>query len=231
MSSTMAGLSPSAKRKTVYYAVLATASAHFALAYTRDLPIYESFYVYAEGRQVGPAQSRILMALLFHWSLKVNALVAFSHRLPVPYNDPLNFMMVVVTAISIFVAAEAVRVAARSLGISEHLAEYGAFGVLLMSYFNYILTSEVRTQTAFDVPQVAFFALCFAALLRRRYVIFALVFAVATINRETTCFLIPVAGLLALNDEEERRRPVSISAVLLMISYIWLPLRYFTLHF
>ena len=204
---------------------------HFALAYSRDLPVYESFYVFADGRASGPSQSRILMALLFHWALKVKSFVAFSHHLPFPYNDPLSFMMVVITAVSIFVAAEAVRIAARSLGISDDLTRFGAFSVLLMAYFNYILTSEVRTQTAFDVPQVAFFAVCFAALLMRRYLLFVVVFAVATLNRESTCFLIPVAGLLAINDQEQPKHPAKVLTGLLILCGIWMPLRYFTLHF
>jgi hypothetical protein len=103
-------------------------------------------------------------------------------------HDPLNLVMVPIVAGSLFAATEAVRYAVLCLGVREAIAWWGAFCVPLMAYFNFILASDVRVQTPYDVLQVAIFAACLAAALVHNRLVFYTVFLIGTWNRETTCF-------------------------------------------
>ena len=66
---------------------------------------------------------------------------------------------------------------------------WAAFLVPYMAYFHFILIAEIRVQTPYDLPSVAFYALALYAILAQRRALFYVVLAAGTANRETTIFL------------------------------------------
>jgi hypothetical protein len=67
-----------------------------------------------------------------------------------------------------------------------------------------------------DIPSLAFFTAGLLLLFHRRWLWFVLVFALATLNRETSCFLV-VVYLLVTWKHEERGRTIGRAAVLTAI--------------
>jgi hypothetical protein len=217
----------------LYYAILGMVCLHFALAYTRLLPTDPPYHDYAAGIAADPYQTRILMSLVFKMALDWKFLAALSHHLAGPYGDPLILLMLPIVAASMFAATEAVRYATRNLGVPEVVSRWGAFCVLLMAYFNYLVNPEVSFQTPYDVPQVAVFAICLAAILKRNRFVFYVLFMIGTLNRETTCFLVPIFGLLEWHRATDStvQRHGRLFAELGLLSALWLALRYFSSHF
>lgn len=70
-----------------------------------------------------------------------------------------------------------------------------------MAYFHFLLIAEIRVQTPYDLPSMAFYAVALYAILARRFAAFYVVFIVATLNRETTLFLPFFFFLWQLNDD------------------------------
>jgi hypothetical protein len=94
-----------------------------------------------------------------------------------------------------------------------------------MAYSNFLLIYEIRVQTPYDLPSMAFYALALYSILNRRRAVFYAVFTVASFNRETTLFL-PFLFLLGQLREDRGLvdasrsvglRPISELAVQLVI--------------
>lgn len=170
------------------------------------------------------------MSLVLKLALKWKFLTSLSHGLPEPYGDPINLFMLPIVAVSLFSTTEAVRIISRNLGAQESISRWGSFCVPLMAYFNFILISEIRVQSPYDLTQVAIFAACLWAILSRKRFLFYALFIIGTLNKETTCFLIPVFGLLELHSEGGLPRKWLGVELGVQIA-LWLQLRYYTAHF
>lgn len=81
------------------------------------------------------------------------------------------------------------------VGFSSRAAMLGSWLVPLMLPFVFLIPPITRYYP-YDLPAIAFFALCLGLMMDRRWVAFYPLFAVATLNRETTCFL-TIAFVLA----------------------------------
>jgi hypothetical protein len=221
------------KERSLYYAILSLVSVHFASAYIVELPFYGGDYAdIALGiNQEGPPLTRPLMSLVLKGALHWKFLASISRKLPAPYSSPLTFFMFAVLAICIFVSTDFVRRAARSLQVQAQIAYWGSFLVPLMAYFNYILVSEVRFQSSYDVVQMAVFSLCLWAMLVRNRWVFYVVLLIGTMNKESTCFLVPMFGILEWKRIQVEGGSYSrLMAELIFQTSIWLPLRYYSAH-
>jgi hypothetical protein len=79
----------------------------------------------------------------------------------------------------------------RSLGYRAGQAMAGSVLFALVLPFQFLLPA-VRYHYCYDLPSIAFFTLCLGALVRRQWFVFYPVFILATFNRETTAFLVPI---------------------------------------
>lgn len=73
----------------------------------------------------------------------------------------------------------------------------------------------------YDTPSVAFFTLGLALILRRDWRLFYPLFVVATLNRETTCFLTVAYLLVAIG----RERPSQIAAHVVVQAALWMGIK------
>jgi len=109
-----------------------------------------------------------------------------------------------------------------------------AFMVFLVLPYNYLLapmyTQPFNNPPAiyhpvfymYDLPSLFFFTLGVLLLSRRKMFLFYILFAVATLNRETTCFLTMIYAFDALG----RERPKTIAAHVLGQAAIWGGIKY-----
>jgi Gpi18-like mannosyltransferase len=109
-----------------------------------------------------------------------------------------------------------------------------AFTVFLVLPYNYLLapmyTQPFNNPPAiyhpifymYDLPSLFFFTLGMLLLSRRKMAPFYILFAIATLNRETTCFL----TLIYAFDAMGRERPSKIAAHVLAQAAIWIGIKY-----
>jgi len=69
-------------------------------------------------------------------------------------------------------------------GMSSH---YWCLLLLIPVGWNYMFINSIYH--SYDIPSLFFFCACLYLFLNKRYILFYIIFAVATLNRESTCFI------------------------------------------
>lgn len=103
-----------------------------------------------------------------------------------------------------------------------------SFSLFLVLPYNLILNRVLALRYPSDIPSILFFTLGLVLLHRRNWVLFYPLLAVATLNRETSCFLTVAYVAVALGREKGTRIALQVCAQLLLwcaIKY-WLHLLY-----
>ena len=176
--------------------VLVVASLQFALLrgmFNREFPL-ATLQGLIDGSAYRPFQYRVLVPWLVG---KLNAITGAD----------------IVTLYQIFdtLALMGVVLATRYLlkpYLSGKRLDLVSFGVLLILPWNYLLPQEIALYIPSDIPAVAFFTLLLALGLRGKWNVFYPLFALATLNRETTCF-VTVALLFAFWKESGRKEALA----------------------
>jgi len=68
-----------------------------------------------------------------------------------------------------------------------HATHYWCLFLLIPVGWNYIFINSIFH--SYDIPSLFFYCLCLNLFLRNKYLLFYIIFAVATLNRESTCFI------------------------------------------
>jgi hypothetical protein len=178
----------SRRSELFFWGIAAAVSAHFSLAYTWLLTRAFDYRDYSYGQVDYPYRTRRLMSFVFRWVLTAAQRMHFNPR-PGAYFDLFGETTLLVVMISMLVAIWATRNSIQVLLGKNTAWVWAAFLVPYMAYFHFLLIAEIRVQTPYDVPSMAFYALALYAILARRRAMFYLIFVVATVNRETTLFL------------------------------------------
>ena len=107
--------------------------------------------------------------------------------------------------------------------VSTH---YWCILILLPVSWNYMFINSIFH--AYDIPTLFFFCACLHLFLTKKYIFFYFIFVIATLNRESTCFItVSIALLLSnlnydCNLEENFRRNSSLARHLFTQSFFWL---------
>lgn len=240
--------SVSIQTRILYWFVTLLASLNFSLAYVRLLHRPFSFLAYAHGGVPYPQQSRILMANVFALTQHSRLLALLSAHARRPLDDPQSLLMVIVAFCAMLIAVSFVRLSLNLLIEDRSLARWGSLLVIFMAYFQYILPSDSPFLYPYDLPSLAVFSAGIYLLLRRRWVLYYLLFIVGTFNRETTCFLTGFMVMFQLFpfDRGEMETPyatgdrkkvfprdkISMLGMHVLIQMLlWLAIRYYSAHF
>jgi len=178
--------------RILYWVLLAAVSAHFAVAYVTGTRFYVDLASYAAGTERLPFQYRALTAWLLHGISALPPLRALAASLPPPFAQP---EMLALAAITVASAGAAIDLTRRSLALfmDDAMARALAFMLPLSMYFSYVaLASSFRFSYPYDLPSLALFALCIFAMLGGRWALLYIGFVLASLNRETSLFLIPL---------------------------------------
>jgi len=106
------------------------------------------------------------------------------------------------------------------LGLFVHRvrAAYAAFSVYFVIPFVFILPQPYTVWFPWDIPSVCFFTSLLILWQKRQWWLWYPVFLLATLNRETTLFLLPLAALIALRERPARHLLVHVAAT----SVVWI---------
>jgi len=101
------------------------------------------------------------------------------------------------------------------------LVDVFAFGVALLLPWNYLLPREIALIIPADIPAVMFFTLLLALMARKNWLWYYPIFAIATLNRETTCF----AALIFLFVHWKKLAPQALFAHMGTQLVIWITIK------
>lgn len=159
---------------------------------------YVDIHRFTHGYERLPFQTRLLLAPLFRWAEGSAFMVGYASRLarntyffPVGIHSPevLEFYLdILCVLIAGWVAFRLYRASSRQQLLGWLV--YPLFMVLCVA--SYLLHTVQNFRFVYDMPSMAFFALgLYVIYFRKSRILLVALFALATLNRETTLFLIP----------------------------------------
>ncbi len=194
-----------------------------------SLPAFET------GVERAPFQYRALTAWIY--SAADHALgipQGLAAHLPPSMREVHDFVTLLLAFVSLVAAVLATRFALERLtGKDAPWGRWGALLVLFMGYYHYLLEFGhpccTPLQLPYDLPSVAFFAICMALIVADRTVWLYPVFALATLNRESTIFLVLMLGLYRSAEfgpaQWRSRRARNTYGHILGLTLVWIALR------
>jgi hypothetical protein len=220
------------RERFVAVAMCALATLQLAWFYVICVPGYLYLPWYEQGRERMPFQGRMLMEYVLRWahsSSVCNSLAAFvaSKNLWKPSGVlPEDLVEFVVDAIAIAVAGLVARDLYRLYSKTQRFLALVYPLVLVMVAATYCLLSSHYFHFVYDLPSLALFAGGLWLIARRKNILlFMALFVVATINRETSIFLLYFLLASAVVDGErvDWRRMLSVraGAVALVLAAFW----------
>jgi hypothetical protein len=206
--------------------VLLLLACNFALVFARDgqyfLPINN--YIDLEVRL--PYQYRILMVPVFrsllHFFEIVDLQRLFTHVPPyLATSEALAYCTV--NSVSFFVAAQIFRRIAFSVFQSKRLTAFAVSLFVVIIYMAFVINPNLNYILPYDLPSLAFMQAGTLLIIRKRWKTAIGLFAIATINRETTFLLIAFLVFSWWFDSRKERSGAFATAAVL--SVIWVAVK------
>ncbi len=188
---------------------------------------YLNLHRLAHGYERLPFQTRLLLAPLFRWAEHSAIMVHYASGLAmnsyffrhgIGPSEAIEFWLdIPCVLIAGWVAVRLYQAASR-----RHLLGWLVYPLfLVLCTVSYVLHTVQNYRFAYDLPSLAFFAVgLYLIYFRKSRVLLVALFAVGTLNRETTLFLIPFYLLSELaraeqeeTTEEKHRPPVLLALV------------------
>ncbi len=172
---------------------------------------YIDVFRFTHGYERLPFQTRLLTAPLFHWAAQSSFMVHYASRLAMngyffpkgigPYEVAEFWLDIPCLLIAGWVAVRLYQASSRQRLLTWLV--YPLF--LVLCVVSYILHTVQNFRFVYDMPSLAFFALgLYLIYFRKSRLLLVALFALATLNRETTLFLIP---FYLLSELAVSRRP------------------------
>ncbi len=186
----------------------ALATIQVVWAYHDRMPPYLRLDAYENGFERTPFQTRILMMLVLRWAHHCALLVRFAEVLskvtPIYRTTirPESLVLVTMDTLGIVLAGWAATRMYEAASERHLLTMYVYPLVLVCCATTYILLPLQSFRFFYDLPSLGFFAVGFYLIYFRKHPLwFALLFIVATVNRETTLLLLLFYVLAAVTKE------------------------------
>ena len=195
-------------------------AANFALNFAQFGTPFLDIEKFAAGAERFPFQYRILTAPIFGLLLeaykKFDPATVLSH-FPSYLSSPEQLAYFTVNGVSFFIALVLFRRVSATV-FAGNLALFSYLAFIALSYLWFILNPGLSFILPYDLPALAFCQASLLCVLRGRWFLLCVIFAIATLNRETT-YLIVLIVLIRWWLGLERRRVLVVAVVL---TAIWL---------
>jgi hypothetical protein len=215
------------------WAAYVLATVQFAGVYYFLAQNYLDYTRYEYGYERLPFQTRLLLAPLLRWADNSDHMVHYASRLSysaffpdgiVPQDIALFFLNIVSVLIAGWVAVRLYSAASR-----RNLAKEFVYPVFLcLCAVTYVLHTTQNFRFVYDLPNLALFSIgLYLIYFRKPVVWFCALFAIATLNRETSLLLLPFYVISQIADNKGRlqwRRMLSskVVAVVLPLFAYWI---------
>ncbi len=185
----------------------ALATIQLVWAYHSRVPSYLRLDAYESGLERTPFQSRILMMLLLRWAhhnaFLVRLVDLVSRFTPIyrSHITPETFVLAITDTLGVVLAGWVATRIYEAASERQLLTAYVYPLVLVFCVTSYILLPLQSFRFYYDLPSLGFFSVgLYLIYFRKNPLLFAALFVVATINRETTLILLWFFVLAAITE-------------------------------
>jgi hypothetical protein len=229
------GASFSPAQRLAFLAALLLVTSHFSLAYISEAKPFLDLRAFAAGVTGQPFQERALTAWMLRGATRFDTphfelvLHRFLPAMGAAFNGT-TLMLLIVTWLSMGASIVITRATLIKLTGDVLFSSWAAFLVPYMAYFTYILNFGPHFLLPYDLPSLFFFCTGFYLLVMRRALLLIPLIAVATLNRETSLFLILFYLVFEIpgRSDQHRRGVVIARAAGMMVA--WIAMRAIVLH-
>jgi hypothetical protein len=163
---------------------------------------------YGDGLEQAPYQQRVLMVPVERWAEHSSFIRHLASRHPSgalqdPGYWPIEFIGVAALLLTGLVACRLYRLCSRRRRL-EAIVFPVVLVVTLLTFENFTGNSTIYP---YDLPSMFFFTLALLLAMQRRYILLCLLMPLATLNRETTFFLIPAVALMSASEARNKTGP------------------------
>jgi hypothetical protein len=148
----------------------------------------------------------------FQYRILVPALARGLLAMGLPFIETVDSAFRFIEWSSLLLVAVVFRAYLRCFAGRAHVATLAAFSIFYVLPFSFIIPRRIALWFPWDIPSVLLFTLGLLLLYRRKWFWYYAVFAVATLNRETTCFLIIVYAFTAWGNERGKTIALHVTA-------------------
>jgi hypothetical protein len=226
-------LSP--RQRFAFVAALLLVTSHFSLAYISEAAPFLSLRAFAAGLESQPFQERALTAWLLRGANQFDSQQFEDglHRLLPAMGaafDETNLVLLIIAWLSMAASIVVTRETLIRLTGDAHFSSWAAFLVPYMAYFTYILNFGPHFLLPYDLPSLFFFCAGFYLLVTRRALLLIPLVAVATLNRETSLFLIVFYLVFELSRQDGQKNRAAVFAYAAGMLAAWVAMRLIVLH-
>jgi len=225
----------SRRQGLTFLAALLLVTSHFSLAYISDTAPFLSLRAFAAGQESQPFQERALMGWLLRATGRLDSpgLEVELHRLLPAMGSGFNeitLVLLVVAWLSMAASIVITRETLMRLTGDAPFSSWAAFFVPYMAYFTYILNFGPHFLLPYDLPSLFFFCAGLYLLVMRRPLQLIPLISIATLNRETSLFLIVFYVVFELSRPGERNRRGAVFVYAAGMLAAWAAMRLVVLH-
>lgn len=166
------------------------ACVYFSLAYNAS-PDYLNLDAYTRGVAPTPYQYRMLPMFLFRALVNRPWIIHIASRAPAELRDPHQVVQLGLTLVSMVGAVLATYGTLKQLtGRDIWFSRWSSLLVVYMAYFTLVPGWGLTYTFPYDTPSLFFFCLGVYLIVSQKVWLYYVMFPLAVLNRETTCFLI-----------------------------------------
>jgi hypothetical protein len=225
----------SRRQRLIFLAALLLVTSHFSLAYISEAAPFLSLRAFAAGLAPQPFQERALTAWLLRGANQLDSpgFEAGLHRLLPAMGAAFNettLVLLMVAWLSMAASIVITRETLIKLTGDALFSSWAAFLVPYMAYFTYILNFGPHFLLPYDLPSLFFFCAGFYLLVMRRALLLIPLIAIATLNRETSLFLIAFYVVFELSRQGDQKKRGAVFGYAAGMLAAWVAMRVIVLH-
>jgi hypothetical protein len=222
-------------QRITFLVALILVTSHFSLAYISEAAPFLSLRAFAAGLAPQPFQERALTAWALRGANRFDSpqFEATLHRLLPAMGDAFNettLILLIIAWMSIAASIVITRETLLKLTGDALFSSWASFLVPYMAYFTYILNFGPHFLLPYDLPSLFFFCAGLYLLVTRRPLVLVPLIAVATLNRETSLFLIGFYLVFEAFRRADRQRRAAVLAYAAGMLAAWVVMRLVVLH-
>jgi hypothetical protein len=223
------------RQRITFLLALILVASHFSLAYISEAAPFLSLRAFAAGVAPQPFQERALTAWMLRSANRFDSpqFEAALHRLLPAMGEAFNettLVLLIIAWISMAASIVITRETLLKLTGDALFSSWAAFLVPYMAYFTYILNFGPHFLLPYDQPSLFFFCAGLYLLVIQRPLLLVPLIAVATLNRETSLFLIGFYLVFEVSRRgEQKSRAVMLAYAAGMLA-VWISMRLVVLH-
>lgn len=217
--------------KWIWGLLFLSVCAQFSLCYVSLTGFWMDLHAYANGRARVPFQGRMLMMIPLRWAEHDPAIVRFASHHVSSMRSPDLIVIAVASFVSLALTGWLVTRFYSELPERTLFAWLPCFLLLVLCFSDFVLHYENNFIYPYDLPSMLFFTMGIYFIYRGWFWALLALFPVATLNRESTLFLIPLLAVDAAWQDErlELRRLLQpgLIAKVLSLGVVWIAIKHY----